>query len=59
VRTSIVFGQLAEVEGRPFGTLTIEASGPDADAALDRLRRAGASVTDYGTAQEPLDGVRL
>jgi len=59
VRTSIIFGQMAEVEGRPFGTLTLETSGPDAEVALERLRQAGASVTDYGTAQTPLDGVRL
>jgi D-methionine transport system ATP-binding protein len=56
VRTSVIFGQMAEVEGRPFGTLTIEADGPDVGLTLDRLRQAGASVTDYGTAQAPLEG---
>ena len=55
VRATVVFGHVAEIEQRPFGSLTIEFDGPDADVALERLRGVGATVTDYGTAADPVD----
>ena len=54
VRATVVFGHVAEIEQRPFGSLTVAFDGPDADAALRRLRNAGATVTDYGTAAAPI-----
>ncbi|MCL2787155.1 MAG: ATP-binding cassette domain-containing protein [Micrococcales bacterium] len=55
---AIVYGSLTEVEGRPFGSITLELTGDDdvTSAALGRLRSAGLEVVDLGTAADPLGG---
>jgi D-methionine transport system ATP-binding protein len=56
VFASIVFGSIVEVEERPFGSVTLELVGePEGtDEVIRRLRDAGSSVTDLGTAADPL-----
>ena len=51
-RAAVVFGGVTEVGERPFGSLTLELTGPQADEAFARLTEA-ASVVDLGTAADP------
>jgi len=53
---AIVYGSLTEVEGRPFGSITLELTGHDGatTAALASLRSAGLQVVDLGSAASPL-----
>jgi D-methionine transport system ATP-binding protein len=56
VHGTVVYGGITEVAERPYGSLTLELVGPDAEvsAALDGLR-AVTAVIDHGTAAAPLD----
>jgi D-methionine transport system ATP-binding protein len=51
---TVVFGGITEVAERPYGSLTVELVGPDADvaAAVAALRRV-TDVVDLGTADDP------
>ena len=56
VRAGVVFGSLTEVDGRPFGSITLELTSDDggAEEAIARMRNAGAKVTDLGAADAPI-----
>jgi len=56
-RAAVVYGGVTEVGDRPFGSLTLELTGPQADEALSRLH-AAAPVVDLGTAADPRDDDR-
>ncbi len=54
VSSAVVYGGIAEVGDRPFGSLTLELTGPEAhvEAAVAALARV-AQVEDLGTAARP------
>jgi len=54
VEATVVYGGLSEVEETPFGSTTLELSGPDAqvEETIRRLRRTS-DVTDLGTRRVP------
>ncbi|MGC5165652.1 methionine ABC transporter ATP-binding protein [Luteimicrobium sp. DT211] len=56
-RAAVVYGGVTEVGDRPFGSLTLELTGAQADEAFERLR-AAAPVVDLGTAVDPHDDDR-
>ncbi len=56
-RVAVVYGGVTEVGERPFGSLTLELTGPQADQAFSRLREV-ASVVDLGTATDPRPDAR-
>ncbi|GAA4840086.1 methionine ABC transporter ATP-binding protein [Luteimicrobium xylanilyticum] len=56
-RAAVVYGGVTEVGDRPFGSLTLELTGPQTEDAVTRLRDA-APVVDLGTAADPLDDAR-
>ncbi|MDR0593003.1 MAG: methionine ABC transporter ATP-binding protein [Bifidobacteriaceae bacterium] len=55
VKAAIVYGSITEVEKRPFGSVAIELTGPDAeiDVVLGRLAAQGSRIADLGTAANP------
>ena len=57
VSAHVVFGGLTEVQDRPFGSITLELSGPGTDETFARLARH-AAVTDLGTSAAPRSDVR-
>ena len=53
VQVSLVHGGISQVQERPFGSVTLELTGPHVAEAVDRLARRGA-LADLGTAARPL-----
>jgi D-methionine transport system ATP-binding protein len=55
LKVNAVFGTLTQVEGLPFGSLTLELDGhhDQVAQAVGRLKQGGARVTDLGTAASP------